>query len=440
MKKNLFVFLLVAVFSILAFSTVFASATFTDISSEHWAYSDIERMVREAVIKGYGDGTFKPDANITRAEYCAILSRIFEPEQLAKLDGYVDMDGNAWYYDDVAKMVEIGAIKGSSSTAMRPNDYITREEAVVILNRLLGLQYSERALKKTFSDIRTLSDWAEDNVLAFIENGFINGYEDGSLRPTRAITRAEIVKLIASSIAAIITDAGEYDMDGYEGVVVIKAPNVTLKNTDGIIKVIALNDKVKDSLKPGSINKKDITVINGKDESSKPSGASSSPAKVATIDITTVEGENGNTYKVKRNAVKIATGKKITVTLDGDPIIQKVTVANTEDFLNSLWEVVDQLDTRTVFNTLNDQKSDPDYVKYQAVNEPIYTWGIAILGELELYQEAAAATLYPSDDLIRDIYDVIEENQKVGQVKNAARATVVESVGYENGIAVLNNL
>lgn len=437
MKKNLFVFLLVVVFSILAFSTVFASATFTDVSSEHWAYSDIERMVKEAIVNGYTDGSFKPDSFITRAEYCVILSRIFEPEQLAKLDGYVDMDGNAWYYDDVAKMVEIGAIKGDSKTTIRPSSYITREEAVVILNRIIKLQYSEKALEKTFSDIRTLSSWAEDDVLAFIEIGILNGYDDGSLKPTRSISRAEAVKILAKSIAAIITDSGEYDMDDYEGVVVVKAPNVTLKNTDGIIRVIAINEKIKDTLDAKGVDKKDIPVINGDEE--KPE-VKPSTSKVATINITTVQGDNGNTYKVKRNAVKIATGKKITVKLDGDVIIEKVTVANTEEFLNSLWEVVDQLDTRTVFNTLNDQKSDPDYVKYQAVNEPIYTWGIAILGELELYQEAAAATLYPSDDLIRDIYDVIEENQKVGQVKDAARATVVESVGYEKGIAVLDVL
>lgn len=433
MKKNLFIFLLIAIISILAFSTVFASAKFSDVPADHWANKSVERMTAENIIKGYGDGTFQPDNNITRAEFCTILSRLFEPEQLAKLDAYTDMNGNAWYYDDVAKIVKIGAIQGDSATKMRPEANITREEAVVILNRVFELQYSEKALEKTFTDIRTLSSWAEDDVLAFIENGFLNGYEDGSLQPKRPITRAEVVKLLDQAIAEIIDESGEYDLEGEHGIVLVKAENVTLKNTDDIIKVIALNEKVKDSLKAEGINKKDIPVINSEKRETKSSGATSSASKVAVINV----NDDGDKYKVTRNAVTIATGKKITVKVNGDTVIENVKVENSDAFVAKLREVVDQLDTEMVFNTLNDTAK---YAGYQAQGKEVYTWGIAILGELGLYQEAAAATTYPSDNLIRDIYAVIEQNQKVDQVKDAAFNVLGDSVSYDDGIKVLNNL
>ena len=253
MKKNLLI-LVVALLVCMLPLTAYA-AEFTDVNG-HWAKSYIDRWSNEKVVNGYQDNTFKPNNYITRAEFIAMVMRVFEPIQKADLSKYSDVASSAWYYDSLSKAVAMGAIKGDSDTSIRPEDYITRQEAIVILNRILGIINNSNDVK--FSDANKIAEWAKSAILAFTENEYVNGYEDGSIKPTAYITRAEITKILDKAIGKIVSATGEINVAGITGSIVVKAENVTLTNDENVEKVFAYSNSVKNTLKTSRV----VVVIN----------------------------------------------------------------------------------------------------------------------------------------------------------------------------------
>lgn len=297
MKKSLISILVFAL--VLSLSMVVFAATYSDISG-HWAESSIERWSKEKIVEGYNDGTFRPDEYITRSEFVTIIMRIFEPEKAADIKSYKDISKDAWYYDALARAVGMKALQGDPDITMRPEAYITRQEAVVILNRIIGLKASKNASLDKFSDKKEVASWAEAAMLAFEERGFIIGYEDGTVRPTRNITRAETVKLLDKVVSAIITKAGTYDLDKENGIVVVKAKNVTLENTDDVARIFALNNDVRDSLKPTVDDKDIINPSEKKEEERTSSGGGGGSSRQEQLVITLTEEPNSNVYSVEK--------------------------------------------------------------------------------------------------------------------------------------------
>lgn len=299
MKKSLISILVFAL--VLSLSMVVFAATYSDISG-HWAESSIERWSKEKIVEGYNDGTFRPDEYITRSEFVTIIMRIFEPEKAADIKSYKDISKDAWYYDALARAVGMKALQGDPDITMRPEAYITRQEAVVILNRIIGLKASKNASLDKFSDKKEVASWAEAAMLAFEERGFIIGYEDGTVRPTRNITRAETVKLLDKVVSAIITKAGTYDLDKENGIVVVKAKNVTLENTDDVARIFALNNGVRDTLKP---ELKDEDIIN--------------PEEKKPEEERTSGGGGGSTTRTTNYTITLTANKDIyDITTSGD--------------------------------------------------------------------------------------------------------------------------
>lgn len=324
MKKSLLFLAIALVVCMLPLTA--NAAQFTDVEG-HWAKSYIDRWSNEKVVNGYQDGTFKPNNNITRAEFIAMIIRVFEPIQKADLSKYADVTSSAWYYDTLSKAVAMGAIKGDSDTSIRPNDYITRQEAIVILNRILEIVNSSQEAK--FIDANEIASWAKSAILAFTENEYVNGYEDGSIKPTAYITRAEITKILDKAIGKIITTSGEVDVSGITGNVVVKAENVTLVNDSNVKKVFALNNSVKSNLKTS----KAVTIINenvntttepdntnteNKDDNEGGSGGGGSQtAKTFTLTLK----PKSNKYEVIKDG-ELKDGSKVTIIVDGNAIMK----------------------------------------------------------------------------------------------------------------------
>ena len=326
MKKTLFSVLVLVLVTVLSIS-VFA-ATYTDIDG-HWAEESIERWTDEKVLNGYSDGTFKPNNLLTRAEYVAIISRMFEPKNTADLSKFKDLDKDAWYYDSFAKVFTLNAIQGTSSTTMNPNANITRQEAIVILNRILDLKVSGDTKLTIYKDSSEIANWAQKAILAFTSNGYVNGYEDETVRPTRNISRAECAKILDACIGRIIRKSGEYDLTGVKGSIIVLAEDVTLKNAD-LDKVFVSNDSVKKSLKIDNSAKTDVVIIDETQKSSRgrSSGGGSSSSRTQTLKITftTVSGdESGDIYNITKEGT-VKDGVKLTVIVDGE------TIYNAEEF------------------------------------------------------------------------------------------------------------
>ena len=148
-----------------------------------------------AYIVGYNDGTVKPENNITRAEVATIFFRLLTDEAREYFwstdSGFSDVKSSDWFNNAVATMVNAGILTGYNDGTFRPNDPISRAEFATIAARFLSDPYS---LQDQFYD--TEGHWAEVYINRAAEVGWINGYNDGSFRPDKAITRAEAVTLV----------------------------------------------------------------------------------------------------------------------------------------------------------------------------------------------------------------------------------------------------
>lgn len=164
----------------------------TDIDG-HWAKNQILDFVSKGYVAGYEDNTFRPENSITRAEFVRVLNQVFKFEE-KEGENFTDVNNSDWYYNDVCIGAKAGYIKGYEDGTFRPNSPITREEASKILATVLNLKGDG---KLGFTDSNKISDWAKDAVDALSDNGMISGYEDNTFRPNNNITRAESVSLLS---------------------------------------------------------------------------------------------------------------------------------------------------------------------------------------------------------------------------------------------------
>ena len=148
-----------------------------------------------AYIVGYPDSTVRPQNGITRAEVATIFFRLLTDEtrnaNSTKSNSYSDVAAGAWYNHAVSTLSAMGIVKGDSNGKFNPNAPITRAEFAAIAAR-----FDDKANTTAvdFSDIA--SHWAKDEISAAANNGWINGYTDGTFRPNNKITRAEAMTLV----------------------------------------------------------------------------------------------------------------------------------------------------------------------------------------------------------------------------------------------------
>ena len=148
-----------------------------------------------AYIVGYPDSTVRPQNGITRAEVATIFFRLLTDEtrnaNSTKSNSYSDVAAGAWYNHAVSTLSAMGIVKGDSHGKFNPNAPITRAEFAAIAAR-----FDDKAdtTAVDFSDIA--SHWAKDEISAAANNGWINGYTDGTFRPNNKITRAEAMTLV----------------------------------------------------------------------------------------------------------------------------------------------------------------------------------------------------------------------------------------------------
>ena len=148
-----------------------------------------------AYIVGYPDKTVRPQNGITRAEVATIFFRLLTDEtrnaNSTKSNSYADVDRGAWYNHAVSTLSAMGIVKGDTKGKFNPNASITRAEFAAIAARFDDKANTTAA---DFSDIA--SHWAKNEISAASNKGWINGYPDGTFRPNQYITRAEAMTLV----------------------------------------------------------------------------------------------------------------------------------------------------------------------------------------------------------------------------------------------------
>lgn len=148
-----------------------------------------------AYVQGYPDGTVKPAGNITRAETAAILFRLMDDASrktyYSTKSGFRDVASGSWYNTYVATLNNAGVITDSSNGYFRPNEAITRAELAAMLAK-----FSETTSAANYFNDVSAKYWAANAIAICAKLGWITGYPDGTFRPDRNVTRAELMAMI----------------------------------------------------------------------------------------------------------------------------------------------------------------------------------------------------------------------------------------------------
>ncbi len=166
--------------------------SFTDLDS-HWAQNTVEKLAGLGVIGGYPDGSFRPDANITRAEFTTMLVKALNLQATGSVKSFSDTVGH-WAQSSIATAAALGIVGGYTDNSFKPDQPITREEMAVIITKSLKL--AEVPGETGFVDNRLISSWARGSVRAAVNTEIMNGYPDNSFNPQGNTTRAEAATVI----------------------------------------------------------------------------------------------------------------------------------------------------------------------------------------------------------------------------------------------------
>lgn len=200
--------------SLLALPAQAASISdFTDVEG-HWAYDALEWAVENDVLAGKDHDTMDPDGLLTRAQMATMMDRLYGTYKNADISHYTDVVTGSWYYNYIAQAVNMGTLAGYGNGLMKPNDYITREQAVVVIARTLCLMAASSEDLTEFPDANQVGSWAYDDICAMVEREFVAGYSNGYLGPKDNITRAQMAQILARIFSHIYesgTLTGEYD-------------------------------------------------------------------------------------------------------------------------------------------------------------------------------------------------------------------------------------
>ncbi len=242
-KKPSIFTIIVIVFTIVLSSIPVANADslLSDIEG-HWVQNEIENIINKGVIKGYPDGTFKPDNNITRAEFTSLLVRAFN---LEPGPGKVFIDTSDHWAEEAVKTANYhGLVNGYNYTLFGPDDFITREQMAVMIIGVIKVKPSNKNKiftenkNKIFTDSARISVWAKEKATKAAEIGLIVGYPNGKFRPKAGVTRAEATAVLTRGIgymdretAAIFDTAGIYGLE--DDIEIIRTDAVI--NADGTI-------------------------------------------------------------------------------------------------------------------------------------------------------------------------------------------------------------
>lgn len=201
----------------------------------HWAEKTLQQFIDNGWIQG-DEGGIRPDSTITRAEMATVVDAVEEYTEEADVSGYKDVAKTDWFYKQVAKIVKANVMVGVGDNKWAPQGDVTREQAAVIMCKLNDVSVDTKAnaadiraqlTKLGYTDANAVSDWAAPYILAAVQNGYMSGYPDHTLRSGNDITRAEAIVMLdkagATEQFAYVTMNVPYD-DFY------KAEGVTAVN------------------------------------------------------------------------------------------------------------------------------------------------------------------------------------------------------------------
>ncbi|WP_338593391.1 S-layer homology domain-containing protein [Paenibacillus sp. Y5S-9] len=165
----------------------------------HWAKPTIDTFLKLQLIQGYEDGTFRPNATITRAEFTTMLSRAFNIQtDISGNVAFKDLDKH-WAKDTIVSLAALGVITGYEDGTFMPEQTITREEMIIMLSRIINLNnVAKDTSKGYFTDLN--QSYVASEIRTTAQAGIVNGKEKDRFDPKGMATRAEALQIILNAL------------------------------------------------------------------------------------------------------------------------------------------------------------------------------------------------------------------------------------------------
>ena len=257
--------------SLLTVGTGAVEPTYGDTAG-HWAESSIERWSGHGIIQG-SNGLFDPNGQLTCAQLATILAKLLKLPA-AKDAGFTDNTADAWYYDAINRCAAAGILNGNGDGTVTPEAPITRERAMVMLARALGIEPIRKPDLTKYTDAAQVSAYAQGYVAALIEAGIVGGVTADELAPQDNINRASTVTILDRAISTYADEAGATVKADGKGLVLVVAENVKITGAPEGTKIVVADGATGLTVNGKSVSD-DQTYIVPKTEPTKPSGSSS---------------------------------------------------------------------------------------------------------------------------------------------------------------------
>lgn len=260
--------------SLLLAGTTVLAAGYRDTAG-HWAREEIDRWSSYGILEGYDSERFGPDDPISRGQMAAIVDRVLQ-YTLTDSKTFPDVNAAAWYAEPIGKASAHGVLNGYNDGTMRPDNSITQEEAIVMLNRAFSVGTKEQA-----ENYAAASDWAKPEVYGMADA--LTGIE---FNPTRPITRAEMVKILDNLVSRLCREPGRTS-GAKERYTVITSSETVLENAE-ISGNVIISEQVGDG---------DVTIRNSKINGSLiVCGGGSNTVKLDNCEVKSVSMERQTGY------------------------------------------------------------------------------------------------------------------------------------------------
>ncbi|MGO4499428.1 S-layer homology domain-containing protein [Paenibacillus sp. 2RAB27] len=187
------------------YTVIQSNQSFADLAG-HWAKADVELLANKWIVNGITDKQFAPEAQVTRAEFAAMLVRSLGLVE-KKADAFRDVKSIDWFAGAVSTAHQAGLINGYEDGTFRPNTNITREQMVAMMMRAMKVGGKEIQASSTvidrFADRSTIGEWSKAAVAQALTAGLVQGLSDNSFAPTEPATRAQAATMLKRMLQSL---------------------------------------------------------------------------------------------------------------------------------------------------------------------------------------------------------------------------------------------
>ena len=179
--------------------TVTLSDTFDDVQPGAWYYENVMQAAAAGIVSGRGDGTFDPNASVTRRDFAIMLTQMLgESNDGSAVSPFVDVDNDDYGVVAIAYCKAHNIISGYEDSTFKPDATITRQEAASMIANAMGVS---EISKDTYPDDAEIASWAKNAVYRALAAGLMKGDgATGEFRPTDSITRAEAASIMVNAL------------------------------------------------------------------------------------------------------------------------------------------------------------------------------------------------------------------------------------------------